>query len=120
MAWPTEPWVPSREQLEKDSDWSYLVAGGPGGQHRNRSATGVRLVHRPTGIVVRATERRSQHQNREAAILRLARVLAVRLKPRTKRIPTKMSRAAHRRRLAAKRRRSVIKVHRKRVRDHDE
>lgn len=44
---------------------------GPGGQHRNKTDSGVRLTHRPTGIVVTATEDRSQHVNREVAWARL-------------------------------------------------
>ena len=35
-------------------------ASGPGGQHRNKTDSGVRLTHQPTGIAAEATERRSQ------------------------------------------------------------
>ena len=61
-----------RESLERDCDLEFFVAGGPGGQHRNKVETGVRLKHRPTGIVVTATERRSQSANRDAAYERMA------------------------------------------------
>jgi protein subunit release factor B len=60
-----------RESLERDCDLEFIKASGPGGQHRNKVETGVRLVHRPTGITVTATERRSQHANREAAFERM-------------------------------------------------
>ena len=53
-------------------------AGGPGGQHVNRTASAVRAVHRPTGIAVRVTDERSQHANRKVALLRLAAILSVR------------------------------------------
>lgn len=51
--------------------------GGPGGQHRNKVASAVRLVHRPTGFAVTATERRSQHENRANALTRLREAIAV-------------------------------------------
>src|SRR6202165_1827081 len=60
-----------RTSLEHDCDVEFFVASGPGGQHRNKVETGVRLIHRPSGISVTATERRSQHANREAAFERM-------------------------------------------------
>ena len=51
----------------KDLKIEMLRRSGPGGQHRNRRATGVRLTHLPTGVTVMATERRSQKANLEAA-----------------------------------------------------
>lgn len=50
---------------------------GPGGQHRNRTDSAVRLTHEPTGVVGYASERRSQHQNRAAALSRLRRAIAL-------------------------------------------
>jgi len=52
-------------------------ASGPGGQHRNKTDSAVRLTHRPTGVAVTATERRSQHENRHRAIARLRKAIAV-------------------------------------------
>ena len=51
--------------------------GGPGGQHRNKTDTAIRLVHRGTGITVTAGETRSQHENRERAVARLREAIAV-------------------------------------------
>ena len=58
--------------LLSDCDVEFFRAGGPGGQHRNKVETGVRLHHRPTGFKVQATERRSQSQNKSLALKRLA------------------------------------------------
>lgn len=50
---------------------------GPGGQHRNKTDSGVRLHHLPTGCVGQAFERRSQRQNRDQAIARLRQAIAI-------------------------------------------
>ncbi len=50
---------------------------GPGGQHRNKTSSGVFLTHRPTGVIGEATERRSQADNRAVALRRLRYSLAV-------------------------------------------
>lgn len=50
---------------------SVARAGGPGGQHVNKTQSAVRLLHVPTGVEVVARERRSQQQNRKRAFLRL-------------------------------------------------
>lgn len=49
---------------------------GPGGQKRNKTSNGVRLVHAPTGIIVTATESRSLKENRVHAMRRLRLKLA--------------------------------------------
>ena len=53
---------------------------GPGGQHRNKTSSGAFLLHRPTGIVAEATERRSQAENRDVAFARLRLRLAVEIR----------------------------------------
>jgi protein subunit release factor B len=98
-----------RESLERDCDLEFFVAGGPGGQHRNKVETGVRLTHRPTGLVVTATERRSQSANREAAYDRMAERLEKMQRPRKPRKTTKPTAESKRKRVERKRKHSERK-----------
>ena len=107
-----ERYPTDRASLERDSDVEFFIAGGPGGQHRNKVETGVRLVHRPTGITVTATERRSQHANLEAAYERLAARLEDLQRVSKPRKPTRPTPASRVRRLETKRRASLLKKQR--------
>ncbi len=46
-------------------------ASGAGGQHVNKTESGIRITHIPTGVVAESTEDRSQHRNRDIAMNRL-------------------------------------------------
>jgi protein subunit release factor B len=98
-----DTYATDRATLERECDIQYFIATGPGGQHRNKVETGVRLTHRPTGVVVTATERRSQHANREAAYERMAAKLEELQDTAEPRVPTRPTAASRRRRLEEKR-----------------
>ncbi len=107
------PWPLDRCSLERDCEVEFFKSGGPGGQHRNKRITGVRLRHQPTGVVVSATERRSRQRNLDVAFERMARRLEGLQGKRAPRKPTKPSRFAVERRLSSKRRVSVKKARRR-------
>lgn len=100
------------ESLLKACEVDYFIASGPGGQHRNTTASGVRLTHAPTELSVSATERRSQVQNKGVALERLREGLKVlTFVPKVRRA-TKPTAGSKRRRLEGKKRTSEKKAQR--------
>jgi peptide chain release factor len=61
----------------RDVRFEALRAGGPGGQHQNKTESAIRAVHVPTGRTVVARQERSQHRNKALALKRLAAQLAL-------------------------------------------
>lgn len=59
------------EISDKDIEISFFKGSGAGGQHRNKVETGVRLIHKPTGVISEAVSERSQKQNRDIAYKKL-------------------------------------------------
>lgn len=96
------PYAIEAAALARDTVVEVFTGGGPGGQHRNKTQNAVRLHHRPSGVVVTATERRSLEANRQAAFERLrARLIALNFVPKARRA-TRPSRSSVKRRLSDK------------------
>lgn len=99
----------SDDDLLDECDVSTFRSSGPGGQHVNKTESAVRMVHRPTGIVVQSQSDRSQLVNKLHCLTKLReRVAALnhRDKPRK---PTKPTGGSRRRGRIAKSRHSARK-----------
>jgi protein subunit release factor A len=114
------PYRLDERSLVADTEIEIYTASGPGGQHRNKTQNGVRLLHRPSGVRATATERRSLEANRRAAFSRLRARLERLNQPQRLRVATAPSRGAVERRLAAKARGARTKAARSRPARDDE
>jgi ribosome-associated protein len=92
------------DALLKACEVEFFIGSGPGGQHRNTTASGVRLTHAATELSVSATERRSQVQNKGVALERLREGLKLLTFVPKKRHKTQPTKGSQRRRLDTKKR----------------
>lgn len=106
-----------RRTLAQEVRIDTFRASGPGGQHLHKTESAVRLTHYPSGVVVTASDTRSQARNRELAFERLiARLKTLNVVPK-KRKKTRTPVSAKKRRLEGKRRAGSTKRLRVRVRE---
>ena len=110
---PPSPPPSDDDALLAACDVETFRAGGPGGQHQNKTETAVRLRHRPSGIVVTVRQSRSQYRNRQIALAELRRRLEEAARPEVPRVATKPTRASKRRRLETKKKQASQKTSRR-------
>ncbi len=70
-----DPPVRAPEIAANELRFETMRAGGPGGQHQNRTESAVRVIHVPTGLSVIARDERSQHRNKALAVERIKALL---------------------------------------------
>ncbi len=87
----------------------HVKGSGKGGQNRNKRMSGVRVEHVETGLIVRATERRSQSQNLGNAIERLVEKIEVASYVPKKRKKTRKTKGSVEKRISVKKKHSALK-----------
>ena len=110
---PPQRVAPDWEHLEEEVKVTTFKASGPGGQHRNKTESAVRVTHLPTGVTVIASESRSQHRNRIVALERLRKRLKAMFAEKRPRKISSVPQRERERRLEEKKQRSQAKARRR-------
>lgn len=97
------------KKLLEECDVETFRGPGPGGQHRNKTESAVRMTHRPSGIVRIARDDRSQLRNRQIALERIWLALEARRRRPKPRVPTRPTKTSQEQRLAGKQRHAAAK-----------
>ena len=105
----------SDDELLEECDVTTFRSSGPGGQHVNKTDSAVRMVHRPSGIVVISRQERSQYLNKKICLERLREKVQKRNHKDPPRIETKIPRAVKKVRLDRKKVDSSKKQMRRKV-----
>jgi protein subunit release factor B len=109
-----------RTQIRRqDIAFEVFKSSGPGGQHKNKRFTAVRLTHAPSGIVVVAQKRRSLSANKALALEQLIHRLDALHRPVKDRVATHKTRASRERTLEWKRKRAQKKSLRRQKYDEE-
>lgn len=64
--------IPVLSVTAADVEWQFFRSGGAGGQHQNKTSSGARCIHHPSGARGESREERSQLQNKKTAFRRMS------------------------------------------------
>jgi len=109
------PYALDRATLLREVRVDVFRASGPGGQHVNKTSSAVRITHVPSGVTVIAQDTPSQFRNRALALERLVEKLRALNHVPKRRVATRPTQGAKKRRLETKRLRSVAKLRRAKI-----
>jgi len=90
---------------ENDFEEKFIRGSGPGGQKVNKTSNCVELRHKPTGIVVKCHETRSQEKNRAIARLKIIDKLKLMFTPKESNVQMKMDEKKKKQKDSVRRRR---------------